>query len=143
MVGDSLDEIQKTFEEHKTHILEEGDFEDGVPVSSDYERLNALVTRVKSDPFIPKEIRDYVTTHLENRANKIMSIHFTEIRGYMKELAQGKFGKDYSHDKAVVHNRINSLLHENNCGIDQVEQQVHQIRLFIQQYLEGFNPLKR
>lgn len=142
IVEDCLKEIYETFEKHKTEILKLGEFATGVPVRSDFRRLDNLVQKIKSDPFIPSSIRDYVAKLLEERASKLMSIHIDEIRKYTEELAKGKMGTAYEHNSVVVHNRINDRLYEEVCGVSQVEEQVHSIRLFIQKYLEGFNPLK-
>ena len=39
-----------------------------------------------------------------------------------------------------LHNKVNDLCYERGCGISQIEDEVHRLRLFIQQYLESFNP---
>ncbi|HRF81064.1 MAG TPA: hypothetical protein PL070_13365 [Flavobacteriales bacterium] len=137
-----LDEIHEIFKKNKVEILKNKEFHSGVPSPKSFIRLTGIVRRIKSDPFVPKEIRDNVVLHLENRANKMLEIQIHEIRKYLDELANGKHGDDYSLNAAIVHNRINDNLYKSNCGISQVEEQVHQIRFFIQSYLEKFNPLK-
>ena len=137
-----LEKIHDTFEKNKKEILESKEFSPGVPDNKASRRLSDLVKKIKSDPFIPKEIREYVTEALEKRADTMLGIHLSEISKYIEELSKGKHGNDYELNSAVVHNRINTKLYENGCGISQVEEQVHDIRLFIQQYLENFNPFK-
>lgn len=137
-----LKETHKIFEKNKEQILKDKVFHSGIPSPRSFDRLQGIIRRVKSDPFVPKEIRNQVTAHLENRSKKMFSIHMEEIRKYLKELANGKHGTDYEINSAIVHNRINDKLYKNNCGISQVEEQVHEVRLFIQSYLEKFNPLK-
>jgi hypothetical protein len=46
------------------------------------------------------------------------------------------------HNHGWVHNNINQQLYDRGCGISQIEEAVHQIRLDIKTYLEKFNPLK-
>lgn len=80
--------------------------------------------------------------HLETRTNKMLSIHIEEIDKYMNELANGRYLGDLKNNWAFVHNRINKKMYQNNCGISQVEEQVHQVRLDIQTYLKKYDPIK-
>lgn len=135
-------EIHETFRKNKEQILKDKEFHSGVPSPRSFDRIQRIVLKVKSDPFVPKEIRNKVIAHLEERSQKLFSIHMDEIRKYLKELAHGKHGDDYELNSSIVHNRINDRLYKNNCGISQIEEQVHEVRLFIQGYLDKFNPLK-
>jgi len=139
---DFLKETHEVFEKNKEQILKKKEFHSGIRMPKVFDRLQAIVQGIKSDPFLPKEIRNEVIKHLENRAEKIFGIHIDEINKHLQDLANGKYEGNYEHVSALVHNRINDKLYENNCGISQVEEQVHDIRLFIQKYLENFNPLK-
>jgi fructose-bisphosphate aldolase class 1 len=140
----SLKEAHNIFKKNKKLILKNKKFSAGIPINETAEFLSNFVDKIKTDPFIPKIVRDKVVLHLENRANTINEIHITEIRKYFDELAKQKISSlDLDRNSSIVHNRINRKLYENNCGISQVEEQVHQIRLFIQEYLESFNPLKK
>jgi hypothetical protein len=137
-IGTAVGEIIERFNKHKEAILAAGEFP-GTPSHPDYDRLDTFVQRIKSDPFIPAVIRDEITDLLESRANTILELHLTELEEYKAELATGK-REPKEHDAAIIHNKINKQLYERGCGISQIEDEVHQIRKSVQQYLERFNP---
>lgn len=64
-----LKETHEKFEKNKDAILKAKEFNSGIPSPKSFDRLVGIVRRIKSDPFVPKEIRDNVVLHLENRSN--------------------------------------------------------------------------
>ena len=76
---------------------------------------------------------------LENRANVIHEVHLQELQKYCDELAEGKF-TSLEHTEAIVHNRVIDELGRRGCGIAEIEEEVHKLRLAIQQYFEKFHP---
>jgi hypothetical protein len=137
-----IDEINGEFVEHKDKILEMGEFVGGVRVSDLEKRLMSMIREYKSDPFLPEEIRSKIIDLLQNRFDVQHSITFREITEYRNQLAKGKYNDSLEHNWAWLGNKINDQLYEQGCGVSQIEEAVHQIRLDIQKYLEKFNPLK-
>ena len=137
-----LDEIHETYKKNKKEILKRKEFSTVVPTPDSYERLQRIILRIKSDPFLPDSIRDNILENLETRVQLIHEISWNEIKRYTNELALGKLGDDFEVNSATVHNRINEKMYEMNCGISQVEEQIHNIRLFIKDYMKQFNPIK-
>lgn len=140
LVDEAIDEINKEYLEYKDEILKAGEFFSGIRTCPTYERLSKLVKRVKSDPFIPKTIRDTVVDLLENRVDVLMDAYLTEIEEYQDALAKGNYKGDLDNSKHLIHNRIIDTLNEKGCGIAQIEEEVHKVRLAIQDYFEKFRP---
>jgi hypothetical protein len=135
--------IQNAFALHRDEIIASGKFHVGIPHNMQAERLRNMLARVRSDPFLPSRVRSIVLHHLERRGNVILQTHLEEIRRYCDELAQGHHGSDFDRDAGAVHNRINQRLYEEGCGVSQMEDEVHHVRLALQEYLESFDPFKR
>jgi hypothetical protein len=137
-----FEEIHDIFNKNKAQILKDKEFMMGLPSPRSFERLTETITKIKSEPFLPKEIRQQVVKHLETRTKKMFSIHMEETDKYMKELANGKYQGELKYNRGMVHNRINDRMYKSDCGISQVEEQVHEVRLFIQDYLGKYDPFK-
>jgi len=87
-----LENIHKQFIAQKDEILATGKFPlPGIPCPEEELYFSRLVEMLKTDPFLPKSIRDTVADLLENRAEVLMTIHRTEIEKYTKALAKGKY----------------------------------------------------
>jgi len=140
MVDDAVEAINKEFLRRKAEILREGKFQPGIRSNPDYERLSRLAQRVKSDPFIPSEIRDKIVDLVGTRADVILEAHLRQMHKYCDELAAGKYERSLEDSKAVVHNRVMAELRERGCGIDEIEKEVHKLRLAIQKYFREFYP---
>jgi hypothetical protein len=138
---DIIQEINEEFLEGKDEILKTGEFHGGVMVTPLQKRLSSLIRGYKSDPFLPEEIRTEILDLLENRYTVDHSISFKEITEYRASLAKGKYLDTLDMNHVFIHNQINSQLYEMGCGISQVEESVHEIRMSIKYYLEKFNPL--
>lgn len=138
--GDAVDALNEAFLAEKDAILKSGEFESGIIESPEHHRLRNLIQRIRSDPFIPMVIRNKVIDLLENRADVIIDVYLDELRKYRDELAAGTYKGDLENAKSVVHNRIIEGLRRRGCGISEVEQEVHRIRLAIQKYFDQFHP---
>lgn len=141
-IEEIIEEINGEFVEHKERILETGEFPGGVRVSDLEKRLMSMIREYKSDPFLPEEVRSKIVDLLQNRSDVQHSITFREITEYRDLLAKGKYNDSLEMNWPWVGNKINSQLYEQGCGVSQVEESVHQIRMDIKSYLEKFNPLK-
>ncbi len=135
-------EVHEIYQKNKEQILKEKVFPMGKPSPKSFDRLTDIVTRIKSEPFLPAEIRKIVIEHLESRTNKSFSIHMEELDKYFNELVNGKHQGDLKYNHAIVHNRINDRMYKSGCGISQVEEQIHEVRLAIQKYLKKYDPIK-
>jgi hypothetical protein len=142
-LSEILEEINENFEKNKEEILKTGEYFPGIPINPRYERLSNWIERIKSDPFVPKKVREAIVLHLDKRANTLIKIHLEEIRKYCEDLAKGKYSNDFKINTAIVHNIINNRLYKEDCGISQIQTQVHDVRNFIQIYLESFNPFNK
>ncbi len=140
LLGEAVEHINEEFLRNKDEILATKQFNSGILSNPDYERLSRLVQRVKSDPFIPKTIRDRVTDLLENRANVIIEVHLDQLKKYQQRLAKGTYKGELKDSKFVLHNIVLEELTKRGCGISQIEKEVHLIRMAIQEYFEAFRP---
>ena len=58
---DFLKETHETFEKNKEQILKTKEFHSGIQMPKVFNRLQGIVQGIKSDPFLPKEIRNEVS----------------------------------------------------------------------------------
>lgn len=111
-------------------------------VGNDARRLSRFAQSVKSDPFIPRSLRDEISDFVEGRLKVLTAARNEVLREYEGELGAGKYAKQLETNWAWLTNKILEQLYAQGCGVSQVEEEVHSIRLSIQRYLESFNPLK-
>ena len=144
-IHERVDVINKEFLKNKKSILEQGIFPVGIPWGNDQLRLYKLVQTVKTDPFLPRNIRNMIVEALEKRASIIGEVYFNVLRDYADNLAKGigTSSKDLETNKMQVHNNIVKKLREQGVGIDDIESEIDKIRLAIQSYFESFDPLKK
>ncbi len=135
-------EVHAIYEKNKDQILKQKKFPIGKPSPRSFDRLTNIITKIKSEPFLPAEIREIIVSHLESRTTKIFSIHIEELDKYFDELVNGKYQGELNYNHAIVHNRINDRMYKAGCGISQVEEQIHTVRLAIQKYLKRYDPIK-
>lgn len=139
-VDEAVEEINKHFLEHKEDILKAREFHTGIRSNPDYDRLSHLVQRIKSNPFIPKSIRQKATDLLDNRAKVIIQVHLDQLTKYCHQLAKGEYNGKLERSKHVIHNRVLHELNKRGCGITQIEEEVHNLRISIQEYFERYHP---
>lgn len=142
----SVSEINDIFKRNKDYILDLGEYPFGVIVPSNISRLTNFTARIKSDPFLPKDIREVVIEFLEKRTQIVMDVYFNELESYAESLVDGvrpfeTDGEDSKFDK--FHNSIIEKLNGEGCGVSTIEAEINRIRSYIQLYLESFNPVKR
>jgi hypothetical protein len=137
-----VDQLHERFKANRDKILETREFSSGIPVSSDYRRLYILVEKVKSDPFIPKKVRDIVVDLLETRASVLLEAHMAILEQYTHDLANGKYLHSLDTNCHWLHNKIFDYCRDRGCAIGQIQEETHKVRLAIQEYMESFNPLR-
>jgi hypothetical protein len=59
---------------------------------------------------------------------------------YCAELVKGKYQENLDENKYFVHNRVMKELRKRGCGIEEIEEEVHKLRLAIQGYFREFHP---
>ena len=139
--------MNESVKEHKNEIIGKkfttSEMNFSVPETAEMQRLDQLAGKYRSDPFIPESIRERVVTLLDKR-NEMLLYAYVEVGTYyMNALAQGKYWHNLTDDRPGLHNIVNKYLYDHGVGISQVEEEVHQIRLDIQNYFANFNPFYR
>lgn len=144
-IREGVDEINDVFARTKDYILELGEYPFGVLFPENISRMSNFLTKIKSDPFVPKGVREMIAGFLEHRLEVTQSIYISELESYSEALVAGKKffrtdGEDPDFDE--FHNSIIDKLNCRGCGICEIESEINKIRLYIQAYLESFNPIK-
>jgi hypothetical protein len=143
LVKEAVDEINETFREYREDILESGEWEGGgLLLSKGLLRIQRLARSVKSDPFIPPNIRQIIVDYCAARAAARHSAEQHALSYYRRQLAQGRNLETLDENWNWVHNLANHELHQQGFGTVQVEEKVEDIRSEIQRYLESFNPTR-
>jgi hypothetical protein len=142
-VREAIAHINWAFVRSRDYVLAEGQYPFGIPVASDVQRLQALLHPVRSDPFIPENIREAVLDLVESRVMVLGQIYYKEFEKYAKNLAKGKAEPLLEEDLDglnAIHNRCVDAMNNQGCGIAQIEAAVHDVRGLIQDYFDAFNP---
>jgi len=142
-VKEVLAQLHEEILPNKDEILKTGKMWSGIPVSKKEQDLYRNVDIFRSDPFIPRSIRDSLVDFFQNRAEVMSAIYIEEISAYQKGLAKGKYWDTLADNYNWLHNRILDKLYARGCGIPQIETEIHALRDQIQNYLEQFDPIKK
>lgn len=145
-IHSAVKEISATFVRNRDEALAAKKWYYGTPVAKNLSRLRDLLHPLRSDPFIPENIRAAVIDLLENRLHVMDGLYLNEFEKYADGLAKGKhepLDEDDGEDLEKInkiHNRIIDHLNEQGCGITAIENAVHDIRGHIQDYFDAFSP---
>ncbi|MDY0943649.1 hypothetical protein [Priestia megaterium] len=103
-------------------------------------RLHELAERIKSDPFLPDDIANYVVNYLETRSEVLGETIIEEFESLREILRTQQYS---SLDKLPLntHIRISNKLYDKRMSMEHVEDEVHHIRGMIKEHLESYNPL--
>ena len=142
-VDEVLERIHEKCRPHKHEIITKKQPPPGIPISTLESKLSRLVEKYKSDPFIPESIRTEVVCFFDKRVSAMRNTYISELDKYKNELAEGKHWDTLDTNRHWMHNRIMDGLRSHGCGIEEIGNDVHQIRRNIQMHLEGFNPIKK
>ena len=137
-----LSDLHEEIVPYKHEILTNKEINPGFSMPSKFDELSTFLKKLKSDPFIPKVIREKVINLLEKRINTMFSSYREELENYKSGLQDGKYWDTLETNHHWFHNKINERLYANGCGITQIEEAAHEIRNDIQSYFESFNPIK-
>lgn len=137
----AIKDINEAFAEHRAAILEDGEFPFGMRVGKDEERLSRLLDPIRSDPFIPENIRSAVVVFLDSRLSVLIETRFDVLGKYCQDLAKEK--RQPASEYSGIHNQILEEQRLRGCGISEIEEDVHGIRALIQDYFDSFNPHRR
>ena len=137
-----LAQLHENIAPHKEKILETGQIDSGIPMSSKAVELFRMANVIRSDPFIPRPLRDRLVDFFQMRFDVMTSVYIEEIGWYKDRLKEGKYWDTLETNRHWFHNRILGKLMERGCGISQIEEEVHQLRDAIQKYFDQFDPIK-
>lgn len=141
-VQEVLEQLHESIRDHKEEIIKYGHMKGGIPIPSEYQRLQRTAILVRSDPFIPRDLRSEILDFFENRAETMIGIYIEQIEQYQNGLKTGKYWDALDNNHNWLHNRILDELVKRGCGISQIEEEVHKIRNHIQDYFEQYDPIK-
>jgi hypothetical protein len=142
-VKEVLDRMHDKIRDHKEAIIESRQMVPGIPVSSKQQELYREAEVIRSDPFIPRRLRDQILEFFEGRADVMRAVYIEEIEQYRSELTEGKHWDKLDTNYAWLHNRILAKMSDRGCGIEQIKEDVHTLRNSIQDYFEKFDPIKQ
>lgn len=126
---------------YNQELIRTGNYTVSIPWGEDAKRLLSLATQVKSDPFIPKKLRDQLHSFFEKRCEKLVNTREEVIREYLDKFAKGECQIDQL-DKYQIANDINARLQKSNADITKADEEAQNLRLKIKTYLESFDPIK-
>lgn len=142
-LDEAVEVINSEAKEFKHEIIT-GKYElQGVPFPRKQRELMAFMDRLKSDPFVPSEIRTKLLEVLEKRSTVLFNSYYSVLKDYQDGLAKGKYWDTLDKNRFWISNKINQEMNEKGAGIKDIESAVHEVRLEIQKYYEKFNPVKR
>jgi hypothetical protein len=137
-----LHDLHEKIIPYKHEILTKKEMPPGVKLPSKFEELDVFLNKIKSDPFVPRKIREKVVFLLEKRTKTMFTAYMQEIDAYKDGLKEGKYWDTLETNHHWFHNQINDRLYKEGCGISQIEEAAHEIRDEIQGYFESFDPIK-
>jgi hypothetical protein len=140
-MAEGVRRMNEEFNRCKDYCFEKQEWEGGIPVADDILKIKKVIGPLKSDPFVPKEIRDLVLELLETRSQVMLSVYRQTFKRYGDSLANRE--REPSDDILVIaglQNHALDLLREKGCASQQIEEEVHEIREAIQKYFESFDP---
>ncbi len=138
---EAVDRLHQEATQFRHELLTDKDFTLGTPIPKSFDKLGHYLDKVKSDPFIPCEIRDKVVRNIQARSDAVMSALQKELDSYQQGLKAGKYWDTLDTNYLWIHNQVNDYMYKQGVGISQVQDAAHETRLAIQKYLEGFDPL--
>ncbi len=139
---DTAKQMIEYYKENKDYLKKEGRWFGGIQSNTSIERLDNWVNKVKSDPFVPKYIRNIVVHKLKTRIDKANRIEIEEFEKFGQKLIESGDSDDINNWPFAIHNRINDRLYKEGIGISQIEETIHEIRTKIQSYYEQYDPFK-
>lgn len=142
-VKEAVDRLHEKIKPFKYEIITKKEIFPGTPTPNSFNDLSLYLNKLKSDPFVPNEIREKVVKILQNKADTMFSAYMEELDYYKEGLKAGKYWDTLEENHGWIGNKINDRMYKNGCGISQLEESVHEVRLTIQAHLEKFDPLKR
>lgn len=137
-----LSDLHEKIIPYKHEIITNKEMPPGTKLPSKFNELHIFLNKIKSDPFVPKNIREKVVELLEKRTKILLNSYMEELEVYKTGLKEGKHWDTLETNHHWFHNKINDRLYQHGCGVSQIEDAAHEIRDEIQNYFEAFNPIK-
>jgi hypothetical protein len=140
-IKEAVETINATFRQDRDRIPKAGEWKlAGYPASKEELRADRLIQSIKTDPFLPEQIRNSAVELLEGRIHALSDAESDALANYQNVLAQGKGLENIEENWHWVHNDVNKKLYEQGFGISQVGEKVDNLRIEIQQHLRSFDP---
>ncbi|HDY8173928.1 TPA: hypothetical protein RQL04_004425 [Vibrio vulnificus] len=114
----------------------------GVPMPLKQRELMAFTEKLKSDPFVPQEIRSKLLKILDKRSDALFHSYYRVLKEYQQGLCEGKYWETLDENKYWINNQIVEFMCNEGAGVQDNESAAHEMRLEIQKYYEKFNPIK-
>jgi hypothetical protein len=138
-----IERINELARDVKHELLTEGPSAlPGIPVTKKESELRNLADKYRSDPFLPKLLREEIVQLLDGRWEALHEASVEAAEFYKLELSQHRRWDTLDTNHHWIHNRINDSLYSSGWGISQVEEKTNLLRLHIQEYFESFNPIR-
>ncbi len=109
-VDEVVSQIHEEIRDHKATIIAAGELRGGSPCSKQEMHLSRVLERLKSDPFLPSEIRTKIVDLVETRFEVMLSAFHEELEASTAALAKGKHWDTLDSNSGWIHNRINDKL---------------------------------
>lgn len=115
-------------------------------------RLQKLIKEIKSSPFLPDHVVNYVVEHLTERLDVIDTVKAEQFVIFIEPLVietqliiveedHSEPGINLAFNCESFEERVYSVLEKRGFLNKAAEEEVHKIRLMIKGYLKSFNPL--
>jgi hypothetical protein len=112
-------------------------------VGKDEQRLERIVQNIKTDPFLPRSIRNIVVDFLEKRMKALSNAYSSVLNEYRDDLMKGKYTETMDNNGSMVWGKLLGRLNESGYGAAHIENEVDNMRLAIQEYFNSYDPLPK
>jgi hypothetical protein len=99
-----------------------------------YRQLN-MADLIKTDPFLPKEIRKKVAETYSDRAEKMGTAYCKVIEKYCKDLYDGRLKDGYEEIDRKVRGKIGQEYRKVKWGWEDAQKKINKLRQEIEEYL--------
>ena len=99
-----------------------------------------LISSIKSEPFLPEEISVRVIRNLENKVETWSTIYNRGISELQSNLLNATGDIDVESTLMSVQNSIGNERRKKGCSIEDLENEIEDIRIYIRSYLKSFDP---
>lgn len=133
-IADVVEKYEKNIEyENAFHMI--GTHDDQLVTE-----FRELITSIKSEPFLPEEISSRVIKNLEFKIEAWATIYHDRIDEFKRDLSNKEYDSKLRLAVMFVQNAIVEDRREQGCGVDDLQREIDDIRVYIRNYLKSFDP---